>query len=87
MELQRAFQINRVKRVLLVTTTFHTRRSACIARYMFPMHIEVMPCPADDTNTRRDNWMKSEVGIKRAFDEVGKIIDCVGNGLVPDFEV
>lgn len=87
MELQRAFLINRVKRVLLVTTSFHMRRSLLIARYLFPRHIEVMPCPADDTNTRRENWMKSEVGRKRAFDEVGKIVDCVENGLFPDFEV
>ena len=32
-------------------------------------------------------WMKSEVGRKRAVDEVEKIVACVKNGLAPDFEL
>ena len=32
-ELQRMFGLNKVQRVLLVTTTFHMRRALCIARY------------------------------------------------------
>ena len=87
MELQREFCIDQVKKVLLVTTSFHMRRSLCLARYLFPAHIEVLPCPAEDTHTRRDNWMKSEVGRKRAVDEVEKIVACVKNGLFPDFEL
>ena len=87
MELQRSFWINRVKRVLLVTTNFHMRRSLALARYLFPAHIEVLPCPADDNNTKRENWMKSEDGRKRAIDEVMNIISCVENGLFPDFEI
>ena len=87
MELQRAFWINRVKRILLVTTTYHMKRSLLLARYLFPEHIEVIPCPADDTNTRRDNWMNSEEGRKRAIDEVNNLISCVKNGLIPDFEI
>ena len=86
-ELQRAFCINNVKRVLLVTTSYHMRRSLSIARYLFPRHIELLPCPADDTHTRRDNWAYNAEGRKRATDEVRKIIDCVGNRLFPDFEV
>ena len=87
MELQRAFCINRVKKLLLVTTTYHMRRSLALAQYLFPEHIQVYPCPADDTNTRRDNWTQSEAGRKRALDEADKIIQCVENGLFPDFEL
>ena len=87
MELQKTFWINKVKRVLLVTTSYHTRRSLALARYLFPAHVEVIPCPADDNNTRRDNWMKSEEGRKRAIDEVNNIITCVENKLFPDFEI
>lgn len=85
--MQRTFCIERVKKILLVTTSFHMRRSLALARYLFPPHIEVLPCPAEDTHTRRDNWMKSEVGRKRAVDEVEKIVACVKNGLAPDFEL
>lgn len=87
MELQRVFWLNRVKKVLLVTTTYHMRRSLSIARYLFPAHIEVLPCPADDTNTRRNNWMDSSAGRERAMAEVENIITCVKNGVFPDFEI
>ena len=86
-ELQRAFWLNKVRKVLLVTTTFHMRRSLSLARYLFPKHIEVIPCPADDENTRRNNWMDSVDGRKRAIGEVENIINCVENGVFPDFEI
>lgn len=85
--LQRAFWLNKVKKILLVTTTYHMKRSLAIARYLFPDHIKVIPCPADDNNTRRGNWMESKDGRKRATSEVEKIINCVNNGLFPDFEI
>lgn len=87
MELQSTFYLNKIKRVLLVTTTYHMRRSLAIARYLFPKHIEIIPRPADDNNTRRDNWMSSDEGRNRAIAEVIKIIACVENGVFPDFEI
>lgn len=86
-ELQRAFWLNKVSKVLLVTTAYHMRRSLAIARYYFPKHITVLPCPADDRNTRRDNWMNNEVGISRAYKEARKLILYVKNGVIPDFEI
>ena len=68
-ELQRAFWLNKVHKVLLVTTTYHMRRSLAIARYLLPEHIIVIPCPVNDNNTRRDNWMNTPVGIERAKGE------------------
>ena len=86
-ELQKAFRQNQVCRVLLVTTAYHMRRSLTIARNLFPAHIAVIPCPANDTSTRRDNWMQSDVGIQRVKNEAMKIVDYVKNGLIPDFEI
>ena len=86
-ELQRAFCLNKVRRVLLVTTAFHMRRSLNIARYLFPEHIKVIPCPANDNNTRRDNWMNTPEGIERAKSEAMNIVRCVNNGIIPDFEI
>lgn len=87
LELQRAMWLNRVKSVLLVTTTYHMRRSLHIARYLFPSHIKVYPCPADDTTTRRDQWMNTPEGIDRATAEALNIIKYVNNGVIPDFEI
>lgn len=86
-ELQRTFWLNNVRRVLLVTTAYHMRRSLAIARYLFPEHIAIIPCPANDNNTRRDNWMYTPVGIERAKGEAMKIVKYVLNGVIPDFEV
>ena len=86
-ELQRTFWLNNVKKVLLVTTTYHMKRSLAIARYLFPIHIDVVPCPANDNNTNRDNWMNSPEGIERAKGEALNIVRCVKNGVIPDFEI
>ena len=86
-ELQRAFWLNKVRSVLLVTTTFHMRRSLAIARYLFPKHINIAPCPANDHNTRRENWMNTPEGIARAKGEAMNIVRCVMNGVIPDFEI
>ena len=86
-ELQRTFWLNKVRRVLLVTTAYHMRRSLAIARYLFPDHIEIIPCPANDTSTRRDNWMNTPVGIERTKSEAMKIVRSVIDGIIPDFEI
>lgn len=86
-ELQRTFWLNNVKKVLLVTATYHMRRSLAIARYLFPVHIDIVPCPADDDNTNRDNWMNTPKGVERAKGEALNIIRCVKNGVIPDFEI
>lgn len=86
-ELQRTFWLNKVRKVVLVTTAYHMRRSLAIARYLFPAHIQIMPCPANDNNTRRDNWMNTPVGVERAKGEAMNIVRCVTNGVIPDFEI
>ena len=86
-ELQKSFCLNKVKRVLLVTTAYHTRRSLAIAQYLLPKHIDVIPCPANDNNTRRENWMNTPVGVERAKHEAMKIVSYVTNGVIPDFEI
>ena len=86
-ELQRTFWLNKIHKVLLVTTAYHMRRSLAIARYLFPEHIEIVPCPANDNNTRRDNWMNTPVGIERAKGEAMRIMKYVMDGVIPDFEI
>ena len=86
-EMQRNFWLNKIRRVLLVTTAYHMRRSLAIARYLLPEHITVIPCLADDNNTRRDNWMHTPVGTQRAKAEAMKLVQYAANGVIPDFEL
>lgn len=87
LELQRSMWLNQIKSVLLVTTTYHMRRSLHTAKYLYPSHISVYPCPADDTTTKRDNWMNTPEGIDRANKEAWNLVRCVNNGVIPDFEI
>ena len=87
LELQRSMWLNKVKSVLLVTTSYHMCRSLHLARYLFPSHISVYPCPADDTTTKRENWMNTTKGTDRAKAEALKIVSWVNNGVFPDFEI
>lgn len=86
-KLQQALDLDSVCKVLLVTTAYHMRRSFAIARSLFPEHILIIPCPADDNNTRRDNWMNTPAGIERAKGEAKNIVRHVINGVIPDFEI
>ena len=86
-ELQQNFDLDGIRKVLLVTTAYHMRRSLAIARHLFPPHIAVVPCPANDNNTRRDNWMLSPAGIERAKSEAMNIVKYVIHGVIPDFEI
>jgi len=85
--LQQTLGLDRLQRVLLVTTAYHMRRSLAIARLLFPAHIAIIPCPANDNNTRRDNWMHTPVGVKRAKDEAMKIVSYINHGIIRDFEI
>ena len=70
-----------------MTTACHMRRSLHLARYLFPAHIKVHPCPAQDTHTRPDNWKQTEQGRQRATAEAQNLIRCVRNGVFPDFVI
>ena len=86
-ELQRAFWLNNVRKVLLVTTAYHMRRSLAIAHYLFPEHITIIPCPANDRNTTRENWMNNVIGLERARKEALKLMHYVKSGVIPDFQI
>ena len=86
-ELQRVLWLNNVRKVLLVTTAYHMRRSLAIAKYLFPAHIEIVPCPAEDEHTRRDSWMNTSKGSERVKKESLQIVTFVKNGVFPDFEI
>ena len=58
-----------------------------IARQLFPKHIAVIPCPANDKNTKRDNWMNTPEGVLRAKGEVMNLIKYINGGIIPDFEI
>lgn len=87
LELQRAMWLNRVHRVLLVTAAFHMRRSLHLARYFFPKHIEICPCPADDNGRFSMHWQKDEETMALVMHEARNLIEYVRAKVIPDFEI
>lgn len=85
--LQRAMWLNKVKRVLLVTAPFHMRRSILIARYFFPKHIEICPCPAGNMERQRASWMEDTHTYELVMGEARNLLMYIHNGVMPDFEI
>jgi uncharacterized SAM-binding protein YcdF (DUF218 family) len=85
--LQRIFKLSSVKSILLVTTRYHMRRSLLMANSFLPKWIEILPCPADDSNTLRHNWFLHEKNYKIARDEAFKIACYIRDGIISDFQI
>jgi uncharacterized SAM-binding protein YcdF (DUF218 family) len=85
--LERTFKLCNIHSLLLVTTNYHMRRCLLMAQTYMPGWIKFYPCPADDMNTKRENWFKSEKGYQRAYDEVCKIISYINEKSISDFEI
>lgn len=62
--LDRAFHLYKIERLLVVTASYHMRRLLLTMKTYMPDWITFTACPANDKNTRKDNWFKSEAGKK-----------------------
>lgn len=85
--LEREYKLSNLRKIILVTTHYHMRRSMLMAKTYLPNWIEVIPCPAEDVNTNRENWYTNEKGRNRAMEEAWKIICYINEGSIQDFEI
>lgn len=85
--LDRAFYLHHVKRLLIVTSAYHMRRTHLTLRTYMPGWIQYSLCTVDDQSTRKDNWFQNPYGRKRVENESGKIIGYVKQGVILDEEV
>ena len=74
------------KSVVLITTAYHMRRALKLAESILKNY-KIIPCPANDTSTRRDNWFKSDKGRRIALDECLKFGYYIKNKYIEDFEI
>jgi uncharacterized SAM-binding protein YcdF (DUF218 family) len=65
---------DKIRTILFVCKTFHTRRVLMTAKASFPNHIEYLFYPvSDERNIQKDNWWLDEVSLKRVLAEVRRI--------------
>ncbi|MHB8525541.1 MAG: YdcF family protein [Candidatus Acidiferrales bacterium] len=63
------------KRVMIVTSNYHTRRTRYLAEHIFPADIKVLVESAPDVNYDPDSWWRTREGVKIFFHEaVGLIV-------------
>ncbi|MFC4559756.1 YdcF family protein [Virgibacillus kekensis] len=84
MVLDRSFHLYNLKRLLVVTTSYHMRRLNLTLKTYMPEWIEFSLCAADDSITRKDNWFLSKKGRERVSAEVRKVIRYVNQGALVD---
>lgn len=85
--IHRAFgYISRVKRLLLITSLYHMRRSMLIAKSLLPRNMEVYACPAYGI-IDAGNWRDSEKGRSRVISEAGYIKAMIENGMTEDIKL
>jgi uncharacterized SAM-binding protein YcdF (DUF218 family) len=63
------------KRILVVTSNYHTRRARYILARVLPAGTEMRMIPAQDVDYDPDNWWRTRAGAKHFFHEsVGMIV-------------
>ena len=62
-------QMPECKTIILITSAYHMRRASLLAKRIMPEY-QVISCPANDKNTRSDNWDLSKEGRARVYQEV-----------------
>lgn len=63
------------KRVMIVTSNFHTRRTRYLCRHIFPADIKVLVESAPDVNYDPESWWRTRGGLKIFFHEaVGMVV-------------
>lgn len=85
--LDQVIGLEKLKRILIVTTHYHMRRCWLTLTTHMPAHIEYTFCPANDLTTRQDNWWNNEEGIERVLPEVRALIGYARQGIISDYEI
>ncbi|MCA0149505.1 MULTISPECIES: YdcF family protein [Rossellomorea] len=85
--LDREFHLHNIRRLLVVTTSYHMRRLHLTLKTYMPDWISFTLCAVDDDNTNEDNWFRSETGVKRVHGETEKLIRYVKQGALEDEDI
>lgn len=85
--LAQAIPLRRLRRVLLVTKTYHSRRAYLTACKHFPDWVELLACPAlyEERDILAHCWWRTELGCTTVMAEVERIGRYYQRGMIGDF--
>ena len=78
--------VSDVKNLLLITSSYHMRRSFLLAKALLPRRMNIYPCHAYGV-TDVTNWRDSDIGRRRVKSEAGYIKAMVIHGFCEDIEL
>ncbi|MGE6259730.1 YdcF family protein [Heyndrickxia sporothermodurans] len=85
--LDREFDLQNIKRLIVVTTIYHMRRMYLNLLTYMPSWVQYSLCSVNDNTTREDNWFLTPYGRSRVETESKKLITYVKQGALVDFEI
>ena len=74
-----------IKKGIIICKAFHAKRSLLFYQMYFP-DVEFSVVTFDGFDISRDNWYKTEYGIKRVLGEIERIGNQVSLELIKDFD-
>ena len=84
LQLTRKLKLTNVRRVLIVTSASHVRRSVGLAKVLLPRITEVYGCPADSAFDNPEKWQEDAFMRERLVRETGMLRKAVLDGLIED---
>lgn len=85
--INRGFEyVSDVKNLMLITSSYHMRRSLLLAEALLPRNFKISPCPAYGM-TDATNWRDTDKGRRRVMAEATYIKAMAVHGLTDDIEI
>ena len=91
-DLQKSGKVDSIKRIMIVTSSFHCRRAELSFKKYFP-GIEVMSCPATldinnaGLNFNKDELMQDQYYMQQFKNELNAIVNYSRNGSISDLNI
>lgn len=76
-----------IRRIILVTSAFHMRRSLAVARWYLPRQYEIFPVRAHAEADTAEDWMTLEYRVKRVDIELINLQRDILKGIGEDIEL
>lgn len=86
LQLSRKMSLSTIRRVLIVTSASHLRRSVALAKLLLPRTVAVFGYPADSAFDAPDKWMNDGFMVERLDRELVLLRSAIIGGLIDDIE-
>ncbi|MBQ8208184.1 MAG: YdcF family protein [Clostridia bacterium] len=86
LSMQRTLGLAHIKRVIIVTSPDHLRRSMALGRWIIPRNIDVVGFAAGSDKTSREHWQDTEESIAIIDNEIRLLRGLVNENNMDDIE-